>query len=169
MGAAGVQTQGTGNTWGAIVLADFNAMVGLLPQYADTPDAAWVCHKTFYHGVMQKLELAAGGVTALEISSGDRRPRPLFLGYPVEFSQVMPSATAVATISALLGDYSLAGLFGDRQQESIAFSQEANVNGESLFERNQLAIRGTQRFDINIHDVGSATAVGPVVALKTGA
>ena len=29
---------------------------------------------------MQVLELAAGGVTALESSQGDRKPRPLFLG-----------------------------------------------------------------------------------------
>jgi HK97 family phage major capsid protein len=169
MGAAGIKTQTTSNTWSAITLADFNDTVGLLPQYADTPSAAWVCHKTFYHGVMQKLELAAGGVTALEISRGDRRPRPLFLGYPVEFAQVMPGATAVATIAALLGDYSLAGLFGDRQQEAIEFSKEATVGGESLFERNQLAIRGIQRFDINIHDAGTAAAAGPIVALKTGA
>lgn len=169
MGSAGTQTQASSNTWSAITLADFNNCVGLLPQYADTPSACWVTHKTFYHGVMQKLELAAGGVTAMEIASGDRRPRPMFLGYPVEFAQVMPSATAVATISALLGDFALAGLFGDRQQESIMFSKEANVGGESLFERNQLAIRGIQRFDINIHDAGTSSAAGPVVALKTGA
>lgn len=169
MGSAGTQTQASSNTWSAITLADFNNCVGLLPQYADTPNAAWVAHKTFYHGVMQKLELAAGGVTAMEIASGDRRPRPMFLGYPVEFAQVMPSATAVATISALLGDFALAGTFGDRMQESLAFSKEATINSESLFERNQLAIRGIQRFDINIHDAGTSSAAGPVVALKTGA
>lgn len=169
MGSAGIKTQTTSNTWSAITLADFNDCVGLLPQYADTPSACWLTHKTFYHGVMQKLELAAGGVTAMEIATGDRRPRPMFLGYPVEFAQVMPSATAVATISALLGDFALAGLFGDRMQESIMFSKEASVGGESLFERNQLAIRGIQRFDINIHDAGTSSAAGPVVALKTGA
>lgn len=168
-GTAGIITQASGNTWSAITLADFQNVVGLLPQYADTPSAAWLAHRTFYYGVMQKLELAAGGATAMEVSQGDRRPRPLFLGYPVEFTQKFPSATAVATVPVMLGDFSLAGSFGDRQQEGIAFSDSAVVGGESTFERNQLAIRGIQRFDIVNHDVGTSAVVGPVVALKTGA
>jgi HK97 family phage major capsid protein len=104
----------------------------------------------------------------MEISAGDRRPRPLFLGYPVNFSQVFPSATATATIPIILGDLALAAMFGDRQQEGIAFSNTAVVGGESTFERNQIAIRGTERFDIVTHDVGTSSVVGPVVALKTG-
>lgn len=164
----GIYTQATSNTWSAIVLADFNNTVALLPQYADTPNAVWVCSRTFYYGVMQKVELAAGGVTLQEVSQGDRRPRPLFLGYPVEFTQVMPTATATATIPCLLGDFGRAAMFGDRQQDGLAFSDSAVINGESTFERNQIAIRVTERFDINVHDVGNASVAGPIVALKTG-
>lgn len=166
--SAGLVTQGTGTTWAAIVLADFNNVVGTLPQYADTNNAAWVCHKTFYHSVMQKLELAAGGVTANEIASGDRRPRPMFLGYPVDFSQVFPSTTAVTTVSCTFGDHALAARFGDRQQESIMFSEHATVNSENVFEQNEIAVRGTERFDINVHDAGDASNAGPVVGLQTG-
>ena len=166
---ASLQVQAAGNTWDAITLADFNKLVGKLPMYADSTDAQWVCHKAFYAGVMQKLELAAGGVTSFEIQQGDRRPRPMFLGYPVQFAQMMPGATAVAQIPVMLGDFKKAATFGDRQAEEIAFSEEATVGGESLFERKQIAIRGTERFDINVHDVGDATNIGPVVALQTGA
>jgi len=167
--SAGLVTQATGSTWGAIVLADFNSVIGTLPQYADTSNAVWVCHKTFYETVMSKLALAAGGVTAAEISSGgDRRPRPSFLGYPVEFSQVFPSTTAVTTVSCTLGDHSLGARFGDRQQESIMFSEHATVNSSSVFERNDIAVRGTERFDINVHDAGDASNAGPIVGLETG-
>jgi len=166
--SAGVKTQGTSNTWDTQVLADFHAVVGKLPQYADTPNACWVAHRTYYYNVMQRLELAAGGVTALEIQTGDRRPRPLFLGYPVEFSQIFPSATATTGVTAILGDFTKGALFGDRQQTSIAFSEHATVGGESVFERNQIAVRGTERFDLNVHGCGDSSTPGPIVGLRTG-
>lgn len=166
-GTAGVATQGTGNTWPALVLGDFNAVVAKLPQYADTAGAAWYCHRAFYYGVMEKLVLASGGVPAQEVRAG-QRGRPLFLGYPVEMTQVMPSATATATLCAILGDLSLGAAFGDRQQDSIAFSDQATIGGQSLWERNEIGIRGTERFDIVVHDVGDSSTAGPIVGLKTG-
>lgn len=166
-GTFGVLTQGTSNTWSAITLTDFHALLGKLPQYAGSMPE-FVCHSAFYYNVMQKLEYASGGVTARELQDGNRG-RPLFMGYPVNFSQVLLSATAVATITCLFGEFSKAAMFGNRQQESIAFSTSATVGGESTFERNQIAIRGVERFDINVHDVGSSTEAGPVVGLKTGA
>jgi len=159
----------SGNLFSEFTLADFNRVVGRIPQYADTANAVWTAHRSFYYGTMQRLELAAGGVTAMEVAQGDRRPRPLFLGYPVEFVQVMPSADVNSQIAATFGDHALAASFGDRQQDSIAFSDSATIGGESVFERNQIAIRGTERFDINVHDVGTATEAGPVVGLMSAA
>ncbi len=167
-GAAGLIKQGTSTTWAAMVMADFHAVVGTLPQYADTPNTSWVCHRTFYYSTMQKLELATGGNTINEIANGDRRPRPLFLGYPVEFAQVMPSTTASAQVSAIFGDLSLGASFGDRQQDMIAFSAEASVGGQSVFERNETAVRGIARWDINVHDVGDGTTPGPICGLING-
>ena len=154
-----------GNLFSEFTLANFNAVVGLLPQYADTPNACWVAHRTFYYGTMQRLELAAGGVTANEVREGNRKPRPLFLGYPVEFAQVMPSTDANSQVACTFGDHAQAATFGDRRQDTIAFSEHATIGGESVFERNQIAVRGTERFDINVHDVGTSSAAGPVVGL----
>lgn len=165
--SAGLKVQGTSNTWATQVLADFHAVVGKLPVYADE-GAVWVCHKTYYSEVMQKLELASGGVTAMEVANGDRRPRPTFLGYPVEFSQVFPNATATTGVTAVLGNFALGALFGDRQQTSIGFSEHATINGESVWERNQIAVRGTERFDLNVHGCGTTSVVGPIVGLATG-
>ncbi len=88
--SAGLVTQATGSTWGAIVLADFHSTIGKLPQYADTPETVWICHKTFYETVMLALQLASGGVTGREVAEGDRRPRPTFLGYPVGVQPGVP-------------------------------------------------------------------------------
>jgi HK97 family phage major capsid protein len=164
--SAGLTTL-TSNAWSSAKLTDFQTAVGTLPEYADTEEACWVCHRAFYYGVMQVLELAAGGVTALEVQQGDRRPRPLFLGYPVQFSQIWPSTNAATQVSCALGDFSLGASFGDRQADEIAFSEHASINGENVFERNQVAIRGIERIDINVHDVGSTTTPGPIVALTT--
>lgn len=165
--SAGGVIVAAGNAYSEITLANFQSVVGVLPQYADTPMTSWVVHRTFYFGVMQRVELAAGGVTAQEISDGRRKPRPLFLGYPVTFSQVMPSTEANSQLCALLGDFTKGAAFGDRQMDSIDFSEHATVGGENVFERNQVAIRGTERFDINVHDVGNTTTAGPIVGLQT--
>lgn len=158
-----------GNAYSEILLSDFNAVVGLLPQYADSPNAGWFSHKSFYHNVMQKLELAAGGVTAREISDGDRRARPTFLGYPVNFAQVLPSAEANSQVCTLFGDLSLASMMGDRRAISL-FNDPYSLSGDD-----QVQIRGTERIDITVNDVGNADATaanrvpGPVVGLITAA
>lgn len=158
---------GTGNAYSELVLGDFNKVVARLPQFADTPRAAWFVHKTFYHEVMEKLALAAGGVTSIEISNGMRQFR--FLGYPVVVSQVMPKVEGNSQVCALLGDLSQAAMFGDRRQLSLAYSTDYK------FAEDQLAIRGTQRVDINVHSVGNADGTaanrvaGPIVGLITAA
>jgi HK97 family phage major capsid protein len=81
----------------------------------------------------------------------------------------MPSVEANSQVAALLGDLSLAALFGDRRMTTIAMSEHAN------FANDEWAIRGTERYDINVHDVGNADATaanrvaGPMVGLITAA
>lgn len=159
---------GTGNAYSELMLTDFEGTVGLLPQYAD-PRAEWYVHKSFFHTVMQKLELAAGGVTAREISEGDRRSRPIFLGYPVNFAQVMPRTEANSQVCALFGDLAMAATFGDRRRRTMF------TDPYSLSTKDQILVRSTERIDINVHDVGNASASagsrvpGPVVGLITAA
>ena len=163
---AGLQV-GTGNAYSELVLADFEGVVALLPQYADTPNARWFVHRTFYYNVMLKLALAAGGVTKEEIVNGQRTPT--FLGYPVAVTQVMPKVEANSQVCAVLGDLALAASLGSRRDVSIAMSEH------SRFGYDQIEFRGTQRFDINVHSVGNASATagsrvaGPIVGLITAA
>lgn len=163
---------GADNIWSGLLLTDFEQVTARLPVYADTPNVRWFCHKKFYHTVMLRLQLAAGGNDAANIAAG---APPTFLGYPVVFTQIMPKAEADDQVCALLGDLRLAADFGDRRMTTIAFSGDASVGGVSMFETDQMAIRGTERFDINVHDVGDSNATaasqnpGPVVGLLTAA
>ena len=167
---AGLQVAtGTGyaTSFGSMTLADFNNTVALLPQFADGPQTGWIVHRSFYFGVMQRLELAAGGNTIREIATGDRSPRPLFLGYPVNFAQVMPRTSAVSQVSAILGDFTKGSMMGDRRQRTLF------TDPYSLSANDQIQVRGTERIDIVINDVGNASATaalrvpGPIVALIT--
>jgi HK97 family phage major capsid protein len=156
---------GSGNAWSELTLTDFNKVIGGLPAYADVPGAAWICHKTFEHSVMQKLAYAAGGVLPSEIIGGIRRS--VFLGYPVITSQVFPSTEANSQIPVVFGAFNLGAKFGARGGESIAFSTEATVGGQSMWERDQIGVRGTERFDIVVHDYGTNSVAGPIVGLET--
>lgn len=154
----------TGNTWSEITLADFNGAKALLPQYARKSrrnNVKWHAHSAFYYGVMEKLMLASGGVTAREVADG--REELIFMGHPVEISQVLPSVEANSSICCLFGDLMLAATFGDRRQTTLALSEHA------AFETDELLLRGTERFDINVHDVGDTAAAGPIVGLITAA
>lgn len=164
--SAGLVSQASGNTWAALTLADFNKVISVLPEYADTPNARWICHRTFFFQVMHQLEAAASGNTMTDISSGKREQ--VFLGYPVTFSQVYPSSTATSTVACSFGDHSLGGRLGDRRGVTIAFSEDATIGGENVFERDEIAVRGTERFDVNIHDAGTSSTAGPICGLATG-
>lgn len=163
---------GSGDTWPELALVDFEAVVAKLPLYADTPNARWLVHKTFYWAVMQKLKYAAGGNDTANLSAGTPQT---FMGYEVVYSQVMPKVTGVSQICAYLGDFTLGVDFGDRKGTEITFSKDATVGGVNAFETDQMFIKGVERFDLNVHDVGnqSATAAsrqpGPIVGLITAA
>jgi HK97 family phage major capsid protein len=149
----------SGNAYSEIVLSDFHGVMGRLPLYARN-GAVWIMSAAFFDTVPHKLQVAAGGNTVVDIANGGVQR---FLGYPVVLSQVMPTNEANSQICALLGNFRLGSTFGDRRLLSLALSSEYK------FAEDQLAIRGTERFDINVHDVGNTTAAGPIVGLITAA
>jgi len=140
----------TGNAMSEATLADFYAAPAQLIGSVVDANCAWVCHRIFYWTVMNRLALASGGVTAFEVFNGVRRP--IFLGYPVVLTQVMPSSDAASQLTVLFGDFKQACRFGDRRQMTV------DVSEHFLFSTDQLAIRGTERYDFNVHDIGTANS-----------
>lgn len=153
---------GAGNAYSELTLANFSSVVAALPEYA-AGSPRWVTHRTFFYNVMQPLALAAGGTTAGDIVSGIAAR---FLGYPVEFSQVMPSVAANSQIPVIFGDLSLGCQFGDRRMMNIEFSDQVSVGGQSVWERDQIAVKATSRNDFVCHDFGTNSVAGPIVGLE---
>lgn len=162
--AGTLYTAATGNTaFSTLDVADFQGMMGQLPQYA-AGMAKWYVSRVGYYQSMERLMAASGGVTMTELSSGLRVP--LFLGYPVVFSQVMNSTTTAQVSTAglaLFGDLNLAATMGERRGFTLS------VSDDRYFELDQIGIKGTARFGINVHDLGDASTAGPLIVLKTPA
>lgn len=168
-------TTGNSGSWDNFTLANFNDTLGRLPQYAYMGgNAKWYMSQGFWGQCAQRLATAAGGNKVADIVDGV--PRYQFLGFPVVISQVFPSTNAVSQVNALFGDLSESATMGDRRMTAIKMTDV----GFGTFERDQLAIRGTERFDIVVHDVGQSTGdvprdpavgvqAGPIVALASQA
>jgi HK97 family phage major capsid protein len=153
-----------------IDINDLHAMLAKLPSYADTPNTKWYMHKSVYAGFVEKLLYAANGASSTELSNGVGRAQPKLFGYDVEFASALPtSATADGTSSTLalrvpilFGDLGMACTFGDRRSNTISFSDSAL----NAFEQDEIVVRGTERFDFQVHSPGTSSEAGPLVAIK---
>ena len=166
LNAGAKYTQGTGNTWAAQVIADINGLMSLLPDYTLAPNPEFYCNKAYYHQVLERLAFSVGGNTGLIVANGI--PQFVFMGYPVNFVAALPAATATTGICAYFGDLSAGTKLGDRRQITMAMSTDASIGGQSMFERDEIGMKATERFDISCHERGTASAGGVINAIITG-
>lgn len=165
---AGIQVA-SGNQWSEIVLLDILGLVGKLPSFArKSGQVKWYCSNEFWATVLCRIALLLGGSAVAEVQN---EITPVFLGKPVEITEVMPHTEANSQVPLLYGNLAQAAMFGDRRGVTIKMTDSNDTD----FEEDLMAIKGTERFDVNVHDVGNADAsaakrqAGPVVALQTAA
>ena len=158
--------EASGNEWSEIALKDLVAVTGRVrSRYVRSARLTWYCSQQFYTTVMVNLALAAGGNAAGEVVNGVTRNT--FLGYPVVITDVLPRAEANSQVACLFGSLRDAVAFGDRKGIAIAMSEHDE------FKNDMIVWRGRERFDINVWNVGNATATpadreyGPIVGLIT--
>lgn len=160
---ATIVTAATGNTaFSTLDLTDLESMIGKLPEFPGIRPE-WYVSKAGWAASMMRLADAAGGNTA-DVIEGQRRLT--FLGYPVNLVSCMnKTLTAQTSTKGLVyfGDLSMAATMGTRRGMTMA------ISNERYFELDQIAIKATERFDINVHDVGDTTNAGAVIMLATPA
>jgi HK97 family phage major capsid protein len=147
-------------SFGALTLASFEAVKGRVKRYAGM-QPAWYISSTGFYASMDRLMNAAGGNTNLNLAAGS----PMnFLGDPVIFTQVMESGLGSNTgkVACYYGDMRMSVLFGDRA--GMAIDSDRSI----FFRKNAIAIRSWSRFDINVHETGSAESAGSMVAMIFG-
>jgi HK97 family phage major capsid protein len=141
------------DTFEELVVADFLGCVAKLPTYVTSP--RWYISSYGFAQSMQRLDLGTGGRVSFENGTGFQ-----FLGYPVTISNVMAkSGDQSNNVMAMLGDASLAGMYGIRS----AF--QTKISTERYVEYDQTLYLGLARAEMVWHSTGSATEAGPLVAL----
>jgi HK97 family phage major capsid protein len=146
-----------GNTWDEIQAADFTKLLGRMPGYVFKFDPRWFCTSQFYFSVIEREIDKAGGTSRTDLVDG--RPMFKYKGFPVEFVTVMDAYDkGNSSVPLLFGAPAKGVMFGDRQATTLAMTNSGVVDGESLFEIDEEAIRAIERIDINVHDVGNADA-----------
>jgi HK97 family phage major capsid protein len=158
--AGSVYTAISGNTsFGTLDMEDFLAMVGMLPDFEGiTP--AWFISKEGFNASMHRLMMAAGGNDALNFAAGGQMT---FLSYPVVFTNVLNKTLTTQTSTKLMafGDLRMASRFGDRR------SMTMSLTDQRYWDEDQIAIKATERFDINVHSRGTASEAGAMLVLQT--
>lgn len=150
------------DTMAEIDATDLAVLMGKLPQYAyERGNPKFYASQTMWSGVFERLIGASGGVTKDQASGRTIRS---YNGFPVEITPAMLAPAAAGTDASnvamiLFGDMSMAVAMGDRRGMTIARSTDYKF-GEDM-----IAIKGTERFDIVAHGLGSASAAGPLIAL----
>lgn len=147
------------DTFAEIDAADLQNLMGALPQYAYMRGRpAFYCSQVAWATVFQRLIMASGGISKNDATG---RVEYQYLGFPVEISPAMPAVTSDLSDKAMIlfGDIGLSATFGNRRGMAVARSTEYK------FAEDQIAIKATERFDINVHDIGNTSVAGPVVAL----
>lgn len=148
------------DTLAEVTMVLFENAVGKLKEYPGI-QPAWFVHKNTWANVMQRLLNALGGNTNMDVAAGAPM---MFLGYPVVTSQVLYNgAGAVSTIIGYFGDLRMTSYIGRRRGMTIA------SDSSIYFHKDQIAIRATQRYDINVYDRGTASDSGGLIALKLSA
>jgi HK97 family phage major capsid protein len=151
-------------TVAALTNSDFLGVVGKAPNYPGA-DWRWLVHKQVWAQSMAALQLAAGGNNVASIAAGGQL---MYLGYPVEWVNVMPSAPTTGTIAGLFADLSRSVKVGNRRGMTVQAGYENDD-----FTKQLMTLLGTERVDINCHTIVDPLADanapgGPVMALKLG-
>ena len=103
--------------------------------------------RQFFGQVVLRVIAGAGGNTIDSLGVGTTGAQ--LLGYPVNFSDQAPIATATDIDCCYFGNWMDGVVFADRQGIQIATSDHVD------FASDQINIRATSRYDIQVHD-GSA-------------
>jgi HK97 family phage major capsid protein len=149
--------EASGNTYADVTIPDIAKLMSLLRARFHAR-AQFVCSRVGYAMTLGRLKMAAGGTSKTDLEAMDRRR---FLEYPVLQTEKLPNVftTLAGEVMLLFGDIRAACDLGNRRGLRLVQSNERYI------ESDELAMLGTERFDINWHSCGDTSEPGPVVAL----
>ncbi len=159
-------TDSTEDQYSELTMKNFTDLVAKLPIYARR-NARFFISPAGWGSAMLRLAMLPGGASGpggnsssdVAAGFGER-----FLGYPVTLVHSMHSSLTDSSgeVACLFGDLSQAAVYGERRAIQIRTASERYI------EYDQTLTFATTRNAMVVHDVGSDSKAGPVVALKFG-
>lgn len=168
---ANLAARSTAN-WGGYEVADIQNVIGKLPAWvADDPNFGIACSWQFYMTVLRRFMQSAGGNTGAMLSAGVAGPgltsRWEWDGIPIYINNKAPKTYTADQIDAYIGAFSYSTKLG-----VVTGSESIATSDQRWFDEDLFAIKMTQRWGINVHDVNnealsaSTDAGSGVAALK---
>ena len=139
----------------------FRKAMSMLPDvFRDEMEVKWYLSHTAYDDSMANILDASPGNRQEDLSKGPSKQ--YFLGHQVRYARVLPSAQAAIPGSKciIFGNWRRGAMFGDRRKVTIAHDSSV------FFKNDDMAVRGTQRFNLKIHQPGDADDVGAFVVIQ---
>lgn len=145
------------DAFASLTIADMAGLVGAVRASA-IPRAAWFM--SVYGFAQTAIRLASSG-GYLYTGQLDDIATPFFDGFPVIFTQKLPSAASATTGQAMMafGDMYAAAVLGQRRGLTIA------VSDQRYLDTDQIGILVTERFDAVVHDLGDNSNAGSLSVL----
>jgi HK97 family phage major capsid protein len=149
------------DTFPELDASDVQQLMAALPEQFDA-NAKWYCSGKCWGTVFARLLMAATGNAAVDLSAGLKRQ---YMGYPIVTSPKMPANNATdytGLAMILFGNMRMAAKFGSRRGMTIQLLKELYAASD------QIALKFTERFDINVHGLGTTAATGTLTAVVGG-
>lgn len=152
--------------WSDYTITDLQDWLGKLPAWArEDPKFGIACSWQFYMRVLRRFALSAGGNTGQMVLGGVSGAANgnvwQWDGIPVYISQKLPTSYSANQLVAYAGAWSYATKFG-----VVTGSETVASSDQRYFDEDSFAIRMTQRWAINLHDVNNTAFGSGIVALK---
>lgn len=148
-------------------ITQLSSLIGRLPQYARA-NAKFTCTPTIRAAIFDRLAYSAGGLQPQQLINGSLAYS--YLGFPIIENNVMSSVVDASATQRGMGfaaNTQIDVLFGEfaRASKLLMLNQmELATSSERGFDAYNTYFRGVARFHSVVHDVGTATAAGPVVS-----
>lgn len=147
--------RGAGNLWSELTyqnLQDVQARGAAMVE--DSTRLAWAVHPAFWYSTMIPLAQSKGGVTTAEVVNGV--PTYRYGGFPVVFSNALPSGSANGSVCAWFGDFSMCAKVG-----TVLGSAQVESNPHRYWDQRKIGYQATVYHAVNCHDIGTANSTQP--------
>lgn len=156
---SGAYINGAGSTWASLTKDNLTTVIGSF-ENVNTARIFGVCSRQFAWQVLKRLDTAANQFREL-LGEANGTYDAVWMGIPIYYSQILPTASAGTTKSIYFGDFMGASMIGDRRDLTVDSSNQV------YWANDQIGIKATARYAINVHGDGRGSTFGPITCLTT--